>query len=85
MAEKTLFLLSWFLNCLPPCFLSGNISDWNGRNAPPESARWSIGSRRYLDSSKARITLVTVMGYAVPPFTVASEEPITQETPFRGR
>src|SRR5690348_6768463 len=56
----------------PKCSLSGKTSSCSGRNAPPESTRYTQGRRFSSATSCARRCFFTVIGKYVPPFTVAS-------------
>ena len=71
----------------PEMVAIGKTSAWSGRNAPPESTRYTHGSRFWSATSCARTCFFTVMGKQVPPFTVASlatiitSRPETRPTP----
>ena len=66
----------------PKWLLSGKISDWSGRNAPPESTRYTHGRRFSSAICWARRCFFTVIGKYVPPLTVASLETMTAGRPW---
>ncbi len=57
------------------------ISFWDGRSAPPDSTRFTVGSRFSRAIWAARNTFFTVHGLLAPPRTVGSLAMTMHSTP----